>query len=79
MSNEQEPLYKNCDDLRSQRIIDENREQTINEIHEYSNCLDKKNIYNRQLINQKQNDIIKNEKYSKMNEQIISKFIRISN
>jgi hypothetical protein len=42
MSNEQEPLYKNCDDLRSQRIIDENREQTINEIHEYSNCLDKK-------------------------------------
>jgi hypothetical protein len=79
MSNKQEPLYKNCDDLRSQRVIDENREQTINEFHEYSKVVDKNNIYNRKLIKQKQSDIIKNEEYLKINEQIISKFIRISN
>lgn len=79
MSTEIEANHLNCDELRSQRFIDVNTKQTTEEMQEYSKCLDKKNIYNKKLILQKQNDVIKSEEYSKLNDRLISRFMRISN
>lgn len=73
------PLYNDCDELRTKRTLDENEKQTDEELIHYNRIL---NINSRQDIklNQKrQNDVIKNEEYKSINKQIISRFLKITN
>ncbi len=73
------PLYNNCDELRTKRTSDENEEQTDEELLHYNRILNNNSRQNIKLVNNRQNDAIKNKEYKSINKHIISRFLKITN
>lgn len=71
--------FSNCDDLRTQRRIEETKRQTKEETDIYCKSLNDKKNYHQRLLEQNQNNIVQTKKYSLVNNKIISKFLRLSN
>ena len=73
------PLYNDCDELRTKRILDENEKQTDEELIHYNRILNNNSHQDMKLIKNRQNDVIKNEEYKSINKQIISRFLKLTN
>lgn len=73
------PLYNDCDELRTKRTSDENTKQTDKELLHYNRIINKNSRQYTKLVNNRQNDVIKNEEYKSINKHIISRFLKIAN
>ena len=73
------PLYNDCDELRNKRTLDENEKQTDDELLQYNRLLNNNSRKGIKLVNNRQNDVIKNAEYESINKKIISTFFKITN
>jgi hypothetical protein len=73
------PLYNDCDELRTKRTLDNNKKQTNEELIHYNRILNINSRKDIKLILKRHNDVIKNEEYKSINKQIISRFLKITN
>lgn len=79
VTTEPKSKFNSCDELNRHRTLEEKNLRTHHETDEYKANLNAKTAYHKRLLEQNQNDIVRTNKYSKLNEKIISKFLRLSN